>query len=84
MVSDSELGGFDSSLRVRLVRPAGFFQGFLSRGFLACRARCRIHGCRGYDQEIATFVSQHWQMSPLLLKGMSFVAIFFVVYFCSI
>jgi uncharacterized membrane protein required for colicin V production len=26
-------------------------------------------------------VSRHWQIAPLLLKGLSFVAIFFAVYF---
>ena len=59
----------------------GFFRGFfrellslvgLVAGFMVAVA---------YDQEIATLVSKHWRMSPLLLKGLSFVGIFFVVYF---
>lgn len=59
----------------------GFFRGFfrellslvgLVAGFMIAVA---------YDQEIATLIAKHWRTSPLLLKGLSFVAIFFVVYF---
>lgn len=34
-----------------------------------------------YDQAVAALVSRHWKLSPLLLQGISFVGIFFVVYF---
>lgn len=34
-----------------------------------------------YDQEILALLPVHWQVSPLLQKGVAFVSIFFIVYF---
>lgn len=59
----------------------GFFRGFFREVFSLVALVAGFMVAVAYDQEIATFVSRHWQMSPLLLKGLSFVAIFFVVYF---
>lgn len=59
----------------------GFFRGFFREIFSLVALVAGFMVAVAYDQEIATFVSRHWQMSPLLLKGLSFVAIFFVVYF---
>lgn len=59
----------------------GFFRGFFREVFSLVALVAGFMIAVAYDQEIATFVSRHWQMSPLLLKGMSFVVIFFVVYF---
>ncbi len=59
----------------------GFFRGFFREVFSLVALVAGFMVAVAYDQEIATFVSRHWKMSPLLLKGLSFVAIFFVVYF---
>jgi membrane protein required for colicin V production len=59
----------------------GFFRGFfrellslvgLVAGFMAAVA---------YDQELAELLASYWKSSPLLLHGIAFVAVFFVVYF---
>ena len=34
-----------------------------------------------YGDVAAQYAAQHWKLSPLLLKGSGFVAIFFVIYF---
>jgi len=34
-----------------------------------------------YDETVAAFGQVYWDLSPLILKGIAFVAIFFVVYF---
>lgn len=34
-----------------------------------------------YDQDLSAILAQHWRTSSLLLQGISFVTIFFVVYF---
>lgn len=34
-----------------------------------------------YDQEVAAYAAGHWTVSPIVLKGSAFVAIFFLVYF---
>jgi membrane protein required for colicin V production len=59
----------------------GFFRGFFREVFSLVALVAGFMVAVAYDQEIATFVSRHWSMPPLLLKGVSFVAIFFVVYF---
>ena len=59
----------------------GFFRGFfrellslvgLVAGFMAAVA---------YDQELAKLLASYWKSPPLLLHGIAFVAVFFVVYF---
>ena len=59
----------------------GFFRGFFREIFSLVALVAGFMVAVAYDQEIAAFVSRHWQLSPLLLKGLSFVAIFFAVYF---
>ncbi|MGH7853800.1 MAG: CvpA family protein [Candidatus Binatia bacterium] len=59
----------------------GFFRGFFREVFSLVALVAGFMVAVAYDQEIAAFVSQHWRTSPLLLKGISFVAIFFIVYF---
>ena len=61
------LRGFFRGLFREFLSLAGLIIGFL----LAAR----------YGAVAAQYVAQHWQWSPLLLKGSSFVAIFFVIYF---
>ncbi len=66
---------------VALFGLRGFFRGFFRELFSLAALVAGFMVAVAYDQEIATIVSTHWRMPPLLLKGVSFVAIFFVVYF---
>ena len=59
----------------------GFFRGFFREFFSLAGLFAGFMIAVAYDQEIAAFISRYWQMSPLLLKGISFVTVFFVVYF---
>jgi membrane protein required for colicin V production len=59
----------------------GFFRGFFREFFSLIGLFAGFMIAVAYDQEIAAFISKHWKMSPLLLKGISFVAVFFFVYF---
>ena len=59
----------------------GFFRGFFREFFSLAGLFAGFMIAVAYDQEIAAFISRYWKMSPLLLKGVSFVAVFFVVYF---
>ena len=59
----------------------GFFRGFFREFFSLAGLVAGFMAAAAYDQEVAAFVSNYWLTSPLLLTGISFVAIFFVVYF---
>lgn len=61
------LRGFFRGLFREILSLAGLIIGFL----VAAR----------YGDAAAHYVAQHWKLSPLLLKGSGFVAIFFVIYF---
>ena len=61
------LRGFFRGLFREILSLAGLVIGFL----VAAR----------YGDVAAQYVAQHWKLSPLLLKGSGFVAIFFVIYF---
>ena len=34
-----------------------------------------------FDQQVANYISGFWKYSPLILKGLAFVVIFFLIYF---
>jgi membrane protein required for colicin V production len=59
----------------------GFFRGFFREFFSLVGLLAGFMIAVAYDREIAAFIFKHWRMSPLLLKGVSFVSAFFVVYF---
>jgi len=61
----------------------GFFRGFFREFFSLAGLVAGFMVAVAYDQEVAALVSKYRpvSISPLLLKGISFVAIFFVVYF---
>lgn len=61
------LRGFFRGLFREILSVAGLVIGFL----VAAR----------YGDAAAQYAAQHWKLSPLLLKGAGFVAIFFVIYF---
>ena len=59
----------------------GFFRGFFREFFSLLGLVAGFMIAVAYDQEVAARISHYWNTSPLLLKGISFVAVFFVVYF---
>ena len=54
-----------------LFREISSLVGFLAGFMVAVR----------YDDALASIIARHWESSPLLLKGVAFVVIFFAVYF---
>lgn len=59
----------------------GFFRG-LFREVLSLAGLCfGFLLAVAYDQDIASYLGGYWPISPLLLQGFAFVAIFFLVYF---
>jgi membrane protein required for colicin V production len=59
----------------------GFFRG-LFREVLSLAGLCfGFLLAVAYDQDIASSLGGYWPISPLLLQGFAFVAIFFLVYF---
>lgn len=66
---------------VALFGLRGFFRGFFREFFSLAGLVAGFMVAVAYDQDLAALLSQHWRMSPLLLKGISFVTVFFVVYF---
>ena len=59
----------------------GFFRGFFREFFSLAGLAAGFMAAVAYDQDLAALLSQHWRISPLLLKGISFVTVFFIVYF---
>jgi membrane protein required for colicin V production len=66
---------------VALFGLRGFFRGFFREFFSLAGLAAGFMLAVAYDQDLAAFAAKHWQMSSLLLKGVSFVVIFFVGYF---
>lgn len=59
----------------------GFFRGFFRELLSLAGLVAGFMAAVTYDQELAALLSQYWQTSSLLLHGISFVTIFFIVYF---
>lgn len=59
----------------------GFFRGFFREIFSLAGLFAGFAAAVAYDQELTGILARYWKSSPLLLHGVSFVAIFFVVYF---
>lgn len=59
----------------------GYFRGFFRELFSLAGLVAGFMVAIAYDQEIAALFPKHWQVSPLLQKGLAFVSIFFIVYF---
>ena len=55
----------------------GFFREAFSLGGLLVGFICAVR----YNQAVALIIEEHWTVSPFILKGVSFVTIFFIVYF---
>ncbi len=59
----------------------GFFRGLFREVLSLAGLAVGFMLAVAYDQEIAAYVAGHWTVSPIVLKGSAFVAIFFLVYF---
>lgn len=56
----------------------GFFREIFSLGGLVVGFMAAAR----YNHTVATLTEEYWKISPFILKGASFVAIFFAVYLC--
>ena len=59
----------------------GFFRGFFREIFSLAGLFGGFAAAVAYDERLAAIVAQYWKASSLLLHAVSFVAIFFAVYF---
>lgn len=59
----------------------GYFKGFFRETLALAGLLVGFIAAVRYNQAVATIVEKHWEVSPLVLKGALFVAIFFLVYF---
>ena len=59
----------------------GFFRGFFRELFSLLGLIAGFILAVEFAQPAATYVAQWWKLSPLFLKGGTFIAIFFVTYF---
>ena len=59
----------------------GFFRGFFREMFSLAGLVAGFMLAVAYERSASAFIASYWQMSPMLLKGMVFIGIFFSVYF---
>ena len=59
----------------------GFFRGLFREVLSLAGLVAGFMLAVAYDQEVAAYAAGHWTISPIVLKGSAFVAIFFLVYF---
>jgi membrane protein required for colicin V production len=59
----------------------GYFKGLFRESFSLCGLVVGFIVAVRYDDLVAAATVLHWNLSPFILKGMAFVAIFFSVYF---
>jgi len=59
----------------------GFFRGLFREALSLAGLVVGFMLAVAYDQEVATYAASHWTVSPIVIKGTAFVAIFFLVYF---
>jgi membrane protein required for colicin V production len=59
----------------------GFFRGFFREVLSLAGLIVGFFVAARYGDVAAQYVAQYWHLSPLLLKGTGFVALFFVIYF---
>lgn len=75
----------DSVLAVLLCLFAlrGYFKGLFRESFSLLGLFLGFVIALRYDEPVAAFWKAHWRFSPVALKVVTFVALFFVVYFVS-
>jgi membrane protein required for colicin V production len=59
----------------------GYFKGLFREVLSLCGLVVGFMIAVRYDDRVAVFGASYWNISPFILKGAAFVAIFFVVYF---
>lgn len=59
----------------------GYFKGLFREIFSVAGLVIGIMAALRYDEPVAALAETYWKVSPIVLKGAAFVAIFFVVYF---
>lgn len=59
----------------------GYFKGFFRETFSLTGLIVGFMAAVRYNHTVAMLGEEYWQISPFILKGASFVAIFFVFYF---
>jgi membrane protein required for colicin V production len=59
----------------------GFFRGFFREIFSLAGLVVGFMLAVAFERPASAFIATYWQMSPLVLKGIAFVTIFFSVYF---
>ncbi|HEX7227727.1 MAG TPA: CvpA family protein [Candidatus Binatia bacterium] len=60
----------------------GFVKGFFREVFSIAGLIVGFMAAARYNHTVATLTEEYWKISPLILKGASFVAIFFAIYLC--
>ena len=66
---------------VALCGLRGFFRGLFREALSVAGLVVGFMVAVAYDRQVASYIAGYWQVSPLVLKGSAFVAIFFLVYF---
>lgn len=59
----------------------GLFRGFFRELFSIVGLVAGFMVAVAYDENLSALLGTHWRTSPLLIKGVSFIILFFVVYF---
>ena len=59
----------------------GYFKGFFRETFSLMGLIIGFMAAVRYNHTVAALGKEYWEISPFILKGVSFVAIFFVFYF---
>lgn len=59
----------------------GYFKGLFRETFSLGGLVVGFMAAVRYNETIAAVAQSYWQVSPLVLKGVSFIGVFFVVYF---
>ena len=60
----------------------GYVKGFFREIFSIAGLIVGFMAAARYNHTVATLTEEYWKISPLILKGASFVAIFFAIYLC--
>jgi membrane protein required for colicin V production len=60
----------------------GYVKGFFREIFSLAGLIVGFMAAVRYNHTVATLSEEYWKISPFLLKGASFIAIFFAIYFC--
>jgi membrane protein required for colicin V production len=59
----------------------GFFRGLFREALSLAGLVVGFMLAVAYDQDVALYAAGYWTVSPIVLKGSAFVAIFFLIYF---